>query len=110
MGRLTASQVAIEAAEARLTIVYGGEVKRALTWNESMQMGICKVELEGSASYYLVTMSDQAGAVEDELLDELEEELGQPLADCVVESKRVDRPHPEHRGSTWFYSVTLASY
>lgn len=107
MGRLIGSQDAIKEADRRLKIIHGGEVKQARAWDESMQCKVLLVELESSERYYLLTISDQAGVDEEGLLDDLEAELGKPLADCVVSSERVNRALRKFRGSTSFDQIHL---
>ncbi|MFE9287238.1 hypothetical protein [Streptomyces olivaceus] len=106
-GKITASQTAIKETDRRHKIIHEGDVRQGRTWNESMQCRVLKVQLESSHTYYLLTISDQAGADEEELLDDLEAELGKPLADCVVESETINRPHSKFRGSASFRQVTL---
>lgn len=89
-------------------IISQAEIIRSQTWacEDGLVIGQnFMAELEGC--YYDVVIADTAGEWEEEELDRLSKKLGRPWSECVLETRRFDRPHPDMPGSTYinYYRV-----
>lgn len=106
MLRLITSQVA-QAEGDVLGMIYAGKIDTTRTWVETSALLVTEVVGRPFGRYFMIVLTDGFSEDDRDELDRLEAELGNKLANCVVERESYEGAHPFFPGSTSFYLVTL---